>query len=91
MKRFAAFETPAVTARLGRLTRTEETLRARIAARESEVTARGGWIRTDALHQHLSAILRTVQKAIDDTRAELDRREEIAAPARAANGLSMGA
>jgi hypothetical protein len=82
MKRFAAFETPAVTARLSRLTRTEEDLRARIAARESEVAMRGGWIRTDALHQHLTGILSTVEKSISDTREELGRREEDASPAR---------
>jgi len=82
MKRFAAFETRAVTARLSRLTRTEEDLRARIAARESEVIARAGWIRTDALHQHLTGILSSVEKAISDTREELGRREENATPAR---------
>ena len=91
MKRFAAFETPAVTARLSRLTRTGEDLRARIAARESEVTARDGWIRTDALHQHLTGILSTVEKAISDTREELGRRDENAAPARVKNRQRMEA
>ena len=80
MKRFAAFETPAVTARLSRLTRTAEDLRARIAAREAEVIARGSWIGSDALRQHLTGVLSSVEKAISDTREELGRRE--AHPAR---------
>ena len=91
MKRFAAFETPAVTARLSRLTRTEQDLRARIAARESEVLSRDGWIRTDALHQHLTGVLITVEKAISDTKEELGRREEDSAPARVKNRERMEA
>jgi hypothetical protein len=74
MKRFAAFETSALTARASRLARTEEDLRARIEARASEVTGQGGWIRTDPLHQHLTGILTTVGKALDDTKEELGRR-----------------
>lgn len=77
MKRFAAFETSAVSARLGRLTRAEQDLQARIAARVSEVEALGGWVRTDARHQHLTGVLATVRKALDDTRQELGRREDL--------------
>ena len=91
MKRFAAFETSALTARLARLTRTEEDLRTRIAARVTEVEERGGWIATDALHQHLTGILSTGRMSIEDTREAVGRRQETPARARASRPAAVEA
>ena len=75
MKRFAAFENAALTARLGRLRRAEADLQERMEARRIQAAAEGRWVPSDPLYQRLASVLRQVRDDLRETEQEHSRRE----------------
>jgi hypothetical protein len=83
--RFAAFEDPALLARLRRLERTEVDLQERIQNRIGEAELEGRWVPSDPMYQRLASVLKQVRSELRETEQEHLRRtsrsdaEELAA------------